>query len=410
MAHKIVMPRAGLTMVEGTVSLWMVDEGSCVNKGDIVMEFENEKNVIECEAFDPGIIHIIAEEGETVPVGGVIAYLAEDEAEYEMLLSSPIETEPETCPSAPPEAVPKDAQEPETRSAASRVSATGYARKLAGESGIDIKTVTPSGGPGGNRITWADVKKQLEKIPAVSPVTSESLISEVNDEICDIPWTGMHKTIADNMYRSIHKAAPAWNCCDFDVTDLVAMKKHLSECSEKLGYKVSFNDLLCKLLGKVLVGHPYMNATYDGETVHSYKHVNLAVGVATEGGLQVPVIRHIDEMSLEEINHKIRDLSARAKERKLLPDEQSGGSATITNIGMFPMDSGGAIMNGDQVAIYGFGRIRLEPVYMPDGSLAPRSIMNMFISYDHRVGDGMLCARIYEDVQYYLKHPELLLL
>lgn len=412
MSVVIVMPRAGLTMVEGTISTWKAEEGSHVDKGQPIMEYENEKNVIEYEALDSGILHITAQEGDTVPVGDPIGILAASQEEYDTLLlkgNSPpsSKTEVERVPEHPrsADAVPHPPVTPTAH--AGRVVATGLAKKMAADAHIDLADVSPTGGPDGRRITASDVEAYMQARRA-APAFDRCAAEE--DDIHGIPWTGVRKVIAQNMFNSLQHTAQNTSVTEVDATELLALRAKLVEEQEYLGYKVTINDLLCKMLAAVMVNHPYLNATFDGKTLFTHRHVDLAVAVAAEDGLAVPVIKHADTLSLRQIHETVQDLASRAKEKTLQPSEQSGGSLTITNVGMFPVDFGTPILNAPQVAIFGFGRPSLKPAVMQDGSIVPRSIMHIFVTYDHRVGDGLIIGRAMRDVQHYIEHPEILLL
>ena len=233
--------------------------------------------------------------------------------------------------------------------------------------------------------------------------------SPVEDEVVEIPWTGVRKTIARNMFNSMQQMAQSTCVCEVDATELLALRAKLVEDQEQLGCKITVNDLLCKMLGKVLPKHPYANGTFDGKTLYTHKRVHLSVAVGAEDGLMVPVVKNVDLLSLREISEKVRDLAARTKDKKLRPDEQSGGTCTITNVGMFPIDIGTPVINPPQTAIFGFGRTVRKAVVMPDGSIAPRSMMNVFLTFDHQILDGLEVGRILKDVQYYMEHPEMIL-
>jgi pyruvate/2-oxoglutarate dehydrogenase complex dihydrolipoamide acyltransferase (E2) component len=193
------------------------------------------------------------------------------------------------------------------------------------------------------------------------------------------------------------------------VTELLALREKFVADQEQLGCKITVNDLLCKMLGKVVAKHPLANATFDGKTLYSHKHVHLSVAVATEDGLMVPVVRNIDTLTLTEINAQIKTLAQKAKDKQLTADEQSGGTFTITNVGMFPIDLATPVINLPQTCICGFGRPRLEPAVLPDGTIGPRQMMNVFLTFDHQVIDGLECGRIFQDIQYDLEHPEMIL-
>ena len=417
MSVEIVMPRAGLTMVEGTISEWKVAEGAQVNKGDVLMEYENEKNVIECEALESGVIHLVAKEGETVPVGGVIAVMAADQGEYDALVNGGASAaaapaaEEKGCARECPTCVHTNAAAPTAPAVTGgRIRATGLAKKLAREAGIALALVQPSGGPDGTRIVAKDVENYLKAPkPAAAAAPVAAAAASVEDEIAEIPWTGVRKTIARNMMNSLQSMAQNTCTLEVDCTDLLALREKFVADQEMLGCKITVNDLLCKMLGKVVAKHPLANATFDGKTLYTHKHVHLSVAVATEDGLMVPVVRNIDTLSLTEINAKIKDLAQRAKEKKLDGSEMTGGTFSITNVGMFPIDYGTPVINPPQTCICGFGRPKLKPAVLPDGTIGPRMMMNVFLTFDHQIIDGLECGRIFKDLEYYILHPEMIL-
>ena len=417
MSVEIVMPRAGLTMVEGTISEWKVAEGAQVNKGDVLMEYENEKNVIECEALESGVIHLVAKEGETVPVGGVIAVMAADQGEYDALVNGGASAaaapaaEEKGCARECPTCVHTNAAAPTAPAVTGgRIRATGLAKKLAREAGIDLALVQPSGGPDGTRIVAKDVENYLKAPkPAAAAAPVAAAAASVEDEITEIPWTGVRKTIARNMMNSLQSMAQNTCTLEVDCTDLLALREKFVADQEMLGCKITVNDLLCKMLGKVVAKHPLANATFDGKTLYTHKHVHLSVAVATEDGLMVPVVRNIDTLSLTEINAKIKDLAQRAKEKKLDGSEMTGGTFSITNVGMFPIDYGTPVINPPQTCICGFGRPKLKPAVLPDGTIGPRMMMNVFLTFDHQIIDGLERGRIFKDLEYYILHPEMIL-
>lgn len=410
MSIPVVMPKAGLTMVEGTISEWKVAEGAAVNKGDVLMEYENEKNVIECTALASGLLHITAQEGETVPVGEPIALLAETPEEYAALVGGASAPAAQEAASASAPAAQKAMPAPAAPQSGARIRATGLAKKLARAYGVDLAQVTPSGGPDGRRIVAKDVEafRAAPKAAAPAPMASPAPAA-VADEVTAIAWTGVRKTIARNMFNSLQTTAQNTCTCKVDVTELLALRQKLVDDQDELGCRITVNDLLCKMLGKVLLKHPLANATFDGKTVFSHSHVQLSVAVATEDGLMVPVVRNIDTMSLTEINAAIKTLAQQAKDKTLPADAMSGGTFTITNVGMFPIDGGTPVINLPQTAICGFGRPVLEPAVLPDGTIGPRQKMNVFLTFDHQVIDGLECGRIFKDIQYYMEHPEMIL-
>ncbi len=415
MINDVVMPRAGLTMVEGTIVEWLVAEGAQVKKGDALMEYENEKSVQTCEALTAGFLHITAQVGDTIPISERIGYLAETQEEYASLLGgSETKSEsqkgcarecpecvhqvdaPADFPAAPQSAAPAPAGDGHVR-------ASGLARKMAAEAGINLADVPAPDG----RVQKKDVEAYLKARAAAPAASSVSAVDD--DEITEIPWIGVRKTIATNMLKSMQTTSQCTCMREMDATALLALRAKLVENAEMLGCKVSVNDLLCKMLGKVLLKHPLANGTYDGKKVVSHKHVHLSVGVATDNGLMVPVVRNIDTLSLKEIHDQVKTLAEQAKDRSLPPGAQAGGTCTITNFGVFPIDLGTPVLNIPQTCIIGFGRTVLKPAILPDGTVGARQMMFVSFTFDHQVFDGFSVGKILKDIEDYMKVPEMIL-
>ena len=416
MSVELVMPRAGLTMVEGTISSWLVQEGAAVQKGDIIMEFENEKNTIEFACTESGFLHITAKEGDVVPVGGPIAVVAADKAEYDALAGGAAPA-PAAAPAAAPavaEAAPAPVAAAPAAPAAEtasdgRIRATGYAKKLARENGVNLSGVKGTG-PNG-RVLAQDVLDHAATVkaapaPAAAPVFASAGEAAV-DVITKIPMTGIRKAIANNMYNSLQSMAQCTAAAEIDVTDLLAYRQKLVAQQDFLGCKITVNDLLSMAIVKMLKKHPLANATFDGKTIFAHSAVNLSVAVAAEAGLMVPVVRGADRMSLVQLHNAMADLAARARDKQLRDGEQANGTFTISNVGMFPIDWSTPIINPPQVAIMGFGRA-VKKMAVVNDQPAVRSMMTMYLTFDHRVIDGLEVGRIMQDMETLLKNPELI--
>lgn len=410
MSFELVMPRAGLTMVEGTISTWTIPEGSAVKKGDVVMEFENEKNTIEFNSTHEGLLHILAQEGDTVAVGAPIAVLAEDAAEYAALCggaavqtapvaaSAPVAESVSVTGSAPVETAPTGTE---------RVRATGLARKMARVHGVDLRAVRGTGPKG--RILGQDVSDHLAAAQT-APVAAAPVVSAApmcDDTVTELSLSGVRRAIAKNMYTSLQSMAQCTAAVELDATELLAYRQKLVERQDFLGCKVTVNDLLSMAVVKLLRRHPTANATFDGKTLSVHSAVNLSVAVAAETGLMVPVVKNAERMSLAELHGAMSDLAARAREQKLRDGEQSGGTFTISNVGMFPIDWSTPIINPPQVAILGFGRAVKKPAVVGD-EVKVRSMMYAYLTFDHRVFDGLEVGRILEDLRALIEHPELI--
>ena len=410
MSFELVMPRAGLTMVEGTIATWLAAEGSEVKKGDAIMEFENEKNTIEFACTHDGILHITAPEGETVAVGAPIGMVAESRAEYDALCggSAPAAPAAEATPASveAPAAAPVAAPAAPAPAVADsgRVRATGLAKKMAKQKGVALSAVKGTG-PNG-RIIAQDILDYLEA-QKNAPAASAAAAAAPDDVVTEIQMTGIRKAIAKNMYNSLQDMAQCTAAVEVDVTELLAYRQKLVENQEYLGCKVTVNDLLAMATVKMLQKHPAANATFDGKILSVHSAVNLSVAVAAEVGLMVPVVKNAERMSLVQLHNAMNDVAVRARDQKLKGGEQGGGTFTISNVGMFPIDWSTPIINPPQVAILGFGRSVKKPVVVGD-DIKVRSMMHVFLTFDHRVFDGLEVGRILSDMQKLLEHPELI--
>ena len=406
MSFELVMPRAGLTMVEGTIAAWTAAEGQQVKKGDVIMEFENEKNTIEFNCTHDGILHITAQEGDTVAVGAPIGIVAESEAEYADLCggSAPaVAPTPEAAPVVEEPAVPAAPAAPIAQSTGGRVRATGLAKKIAKQKGVDLCAVKGTG-PNG-RIIAQDVQEYLEEQKNAPAVPAAAAVPD--DVVTEIQMTGIRKAIAKNMFNSLQEMAQCTAAVEVDVTELLDYRQKLVANQEYLGCKVTVNDLLAMATVKMLQKHPTANATFDGKTLYVHSAVNLSVAVAAEVGLMVPVVKNAERMSLVELHNAMSDVALRARDQKLKGGEQGGGTFTISNVGMFPIDWSTPIINPPQVAILGFGRAVKKPVVVGD-DIKVRSMMHVFLTFDHRVFDGLEVGRILSDMQKLLENPELI--
>lgn len=416
---KFGMPKAGLTMIEGTIVEWLVQEGAEVKKGDIAFTYENEKTTMECEAPESGYIHLVAKVGDVVKVGDPVAYLAESQEAYEKLVNK-FDEEPtkndamcaNNCTPCAKKIVAQKAGEIQAEMSnifqdenKDRIRSSGLARNIARKHGVDLRKVTGTG-PNG-RVLSKDVEAYIKN--AEQGEKSAQAIVACQDEVVKVPLTSARRAIANNLKYSIDTMVQASSSTEFDVTDLFALRAKLVAEQEKIGWKITINDLLVMATVKVLKKHPLLNATFDGETITSYPHVNINIAVAAESGLAIPVVREVDKMTLLELSKALRDVAVRAREGKLRPGEQTGGSFTVSNVGMYPIDHGSPIANAPQVGIFGFGR-PVERLAKRNGEICERKMMHVMFTFDHRVFDGLEQGLIMRDLQMYLEHPELMLI
>ena len=396
-AIEVVMPKTGLTNTENTLDAWKVSEGDTVKKGQVLAEIESEKTTMPFESMEDGIIHLVAKAGDTVAVGGVIAYLAADKAQYEAVrtITGAPAPQPATAPATPAASPAPAAHHPAPAAKGGRIIASPLARKRAKERGIDLSLVAGTG-PGG-RIVAKDVDSYQ---PAAAPVASHEPVR--------VPLTPIRKAIARNMFHSLHTMAQTSDSVEVDVTELVRMRKRLVEKADVLGVRLTLNDLLSYAAVKMLKTHPLANASYADAEIITYPNVNLSMAVATDYGLVSPVVRDADQMSLVQLGQALHTITQKARDRQLSADDQRDGTFTITNMGIFPVDNFNPILPAPQSCIMGFGRCVEKPaVYQ--GEICIRTMMFLSVTYDHRVFDGGEIGSILETMKEYLENPELFL-
>lgn len=429
---EIFMPKAGMDMKEGTLLRWLKDVGDSVEKDEPIMEIETDKITMEAEAPATGILLAkLIEDGTTVPVLQTIGYIGQPDekipdapvAAADTPAAAPVETAAETAAPAPKLPVLNGS-----------VAATPYAKKLAAEKGVELTAVTASGPAGEVRASdvlaaaqsgavnaTALAKKYAEvngvDLSAVSGTGHDGKIRK-NDvlnaaapaqrEITRIPLTPIRKAIARNMFNSLHSMAQTSDSVEIDVTELMALRQRLLAHKDELGTKITINDLLSYAAVKMLKTHPLANASFSDTEILCYPDVNLSMAVATDYGLTSPVVHGADRMSLVELSLAMRDLVVRARDRKLTADDQQGGTFTLTNMGIFPVDNFNPILPTPQSCIIGFGRCVEKPaVYQ--GQICIRTMMVLSVTYDHRVFDGGEVGSIMKTMKEYLETPELFL-
>lgn len=434
MAKKIVMPKLGLTMKEGKLAKWYKREGDQVQVGDKLFSIETDKITNDAEATEAGILRrIIVQEGQTVPIMEPVGIVAGADEDISSLLSEV----PETSSDKTEEKVQvgKKAPEPEKKiERTGKVKISPVAKKLAEEEGIDFESIQGTG-PGG-RIVLDDVKNAIENkgrtkaSPAaekmakekgidISGISSQSRVmkedvlradreaqyaSMAQPEDRRIPLTTMRKIIGERMSESAHTAPTVNFTISVDMTNLKALREELK--SER---RLTYTDLIVKVTSLLLLEHPYLNCSLDGEEIILRNYVNMGVAVALEDGLLVPVVKNAHMKKLGVISDEIKDLSYRAKTNQLLTDEIEGGTFTITNIGMFGIESFTPIINQPESAILGVNAIIDTPVVV-GGCVCTKPIMKLSLTADHRTVDGAVAAMFLARLKEMLEHPLKILL
>lgn len=383
MSKEFVMPKLGMTMEEGTITRWIKKEGDKVEKGEPIVEVMTDKVNIEVESPDNGtILKILAKEGDVVPILQPIAIIGEAGEEVK------IEEK-------------KEAVEEE-------IKASPAAKRLAREAGIDLSLIKGTG-PGG-RIVEEDVKDYIEshkeRVTTQPPPVSTPVV-EVTPLSKEEPISSVRREIASKLSKSYREAVHITLEFSADVTGIVEIRERLKEKAEKNKLPVpTFNDIFVRIVSLVLKDYPTLNANFDGEKLTIFNTVNMGVAVAVKEGLLVPVVKEAEKKNVFEIAKITGELVNRTREGKILPDELSGGTFTITNLGMFGIDFFTPIINPPQVAILGIGRIK--EILKPGNAVVSEVVLSL--SVDHRVVDGAPAARFLKDIGEALKDPLLFLI
>jgi pyruvate dehydrogenase E2 component (dihydrolipoamide acetyltransferase) len=463
MIREVILPQLGQTMEEGTIVEWLKQEGDPVSRGEVIYTTESDKATLEVEAPGKGFLRkILVHEGETVPVLTVVALMTrtldEDISEYEVQVSgsrfqvaeaAAVPSEPETLKleNLEPEVLPPPSRRlfasPRARKAArekgvdlSLVTGTGpdgriaerdvlaylesqprvtpVARRMAEQAGLDLREVTGTGA--GGRITKEDVERALEELQVpgfkfqVEEAAAQTVVPSMATEPETLkPLSTIRAVIARRMHESHQTTAPVTLTTEVDATAFVEIRERLkATLADDLGFNLGYNDLLIKLAARALREFPYVNARLEGDAIRHLPDVNVALAVDAERGLLVPVIRDADRKGLVEIARELRDLVARAREGTALPDELTGSTFTITNLGMYDIDAFTPIINLPETAILGVGRIKARPAVM-QGELCVRQTMWLSLTFDHRLVDGAPAARFLQRIKQLVEEPYLLL-
>ena len=411
----VTMPKLSDTMLEGTLVKWRKKAGDNIEVGDILAEVETDKATMEMESFDEGkLTELYVEEGGIIKVGDKIALIL---ADGETADSAPpaAQTAPaaeKTKTSAPAAKTPV-APAPRTGApaAAGRVKASPLARKIAATRGVNLSSIAGTGPAG--RI----VKKDVESAPAGSGGGATSAAPAIRaargiaGEEKSIALTGMRKTIAERLLASKTQIPHFYLSVTMDGGPLMALRKELNAMAEKDGsQKLTVNDFILLAAARAAAEVPKINAAYDGDAIIEYADVNLAVAVAIEDGLITPVIKKANTLTLREVSVQMKDLAAKARGKKLKPEEYQGGTITLSSLGAYGIDSFLPIINPPQSFILGVGAITKQPVVAEHDQIAIGHRMIISASGDHRVVDGAVAAEYMNALRRLVEKPALLLL
>jgi pyruvate dehydrogenase E2 component (dihydrolipoamide acetyltransferase) len=455
MAEELFIPKLGQTVEEVTLLNWLVKDGEKVEQGQEVLEVETDKAVFNVEAVDSGYIHIGPyKAGQVVPVLEIVALIGKKDEIFKAPASQ-LKTslrEESVAVKEPSSAAPEfpGTGISGTKLAVQKLFSSPLARKLANEKKVDIQAVTPTGG-GGIRVRESDVTAYLSQTPKASPVAQKMAeeagldlrsvpasgprgeITRADVELAlarrsappqnvaaaqtpalplpemeiteRLPLKGVRGVIAERMGASSRATARVTLLMDMDATDFVTLREKLKAAHENdWGFAPGYNDLLAKACACALRRFPYMNTRLNGDAIERLARVNIGIAVDAEKGLYVPVIRDVDQKDLRTIGSEFRQRVDEIRSNKILPEALSGGSFTITNLGMYDVDGFTPVINLPEAAILGVGRITPKPV-VRDDQIVVRKIMTLSLAFDHRLVDGAPAAKFLQYIKELIETP-----
>jgi pyruvate dehydrogenase E2 component (dihydrolipoamide acetyltransferase) len=434
MASQVVMPKMSETMEEGVVVKWLKHEGDRVASGDALAEIETDKAVLELEATTAGVLYkILAQEDSKVPVGQPLAVIGAEGEDVSPLIDGASSVTPVSIAASLTSAPPASPGHPGSEASAGpepttreRIDASPLARRMAAEAGIDIARV-PGTGPGG-RVVKRDIEAFLAQLdsqaarPPTAPAPAPPAAPEVAPAVPAQPSFGgvtgvdhverdlsmLRATIARRMALSKTTAPHFYLTTEIAMERAINMRQSLNELAADEA-KISFNDMILKAVANALRQFPQMNVSYADGKIRTHQRVHLGMAVAVDDGVITPVIRDCDRKSLGEIAREANELTARARARRLKPEDYTGGTFSVSNLGMFDVEEFAAIINPPEAAILAVGTIRQQPVVV-DGELSIGHRMKVTLSGDHRAVDGATGARFLQIVKRLLEQPLRLML
>ena len=453
MATQVFMPKLSPTMEEGQLSRWLKKEGDKVSMGEPLAEIDTDKATMEMQALSNGVLRkIIIKEGESAPLGQMIAIIGEPDEDISGMLGDaasspkpapaataeqPEQPKPETQSSAAAPAAAKPQQSPipqATAKVADDGSAAGngaqsgkpvspsdrlivspLAARMAAEAGVDLRSLRGSG-PGG-RIVKRDIETAMSQgqtsegaKPAAAAAQTGAVVKFPLRQVGTIeaspyrdePISEMRRIIAKRLVTSLGPVPHFFLTTEIEMDRAAEMRRSINELDPEL--KISINDIIIKVAAAALIAHPQVNASFQEKVVRYYERADVGVAVAIDEGLITPVVRSADQKSLGEIAHEVRDLAERARKRKLKPEEYTGASFSISNLGMFGIDEFTAVINPPEGAILAVGAMSPKPV-VRENEIVVRQIMRVTMSCDHRVIDGATGAKFLQTFKKILENP-----
>ncbi|GAB4200847.1 MAG: pyruvate dehydrogenase complex dihydrolipoamide acetyltransferase [Bacteroidia bacterium] len=409
--HIVKMPKLSDTMTEGVVAKWNKKVGDKVKSGDILAEIETDKATMEFESFYDGVLlHIGVQEKQSAPVDALLAIIGKGDEDVQAILSALNNSATGNVSSS----AATTSQKTETITASNssnvtvvseksatdtgRIKASPLAKKLAKEKGIDLTQVKGTGENG--RITKRDIENYKPSATSTS-AGMPAFFGEFKESYRDEDVSQMRKTIARRLLESKNTAPHYYLTIDVDMDNAIAFRTMANQAQE---VKISFNDIVVKAVASALRKHPKVNASWLGDKIRYYDHIHIGVAVAIEDGLIVPVVRFADKKSLVQISLESKELSQKAKERKLQPQDWQGNTFTVSNLGMFGISQFTSIINSPESCILSVGAIRQVPV-VKNNQVVPGNVMTLTMACDHRTVDGATGAAFLQTLKQYLENP-----
>jgi pyruvate dehydrogenase E2 component (dihydrolipoamide acetyltransferase) len=432
MATQVVMPKLSPTMEEGQLARWLKKEGDKVSMGEPLAEIDTDKATMEMQALSNGVLRkILIKEGESAPLGQPIAIIGEADEDISELLKTASAAKPAEAAAAPEKLPESDATpavevtptdetpEPtastdgkkpgESAAPAGRVLISPIAARMAAEAGIDFKSLRGSG-PGG-RIVKSDVEAAKTQKPAATSgkLLPLSALRKAQEGAVygpsayrDEPLSEMRRTIARRLVTSLGPIPHFFLTSEIDMERAADVRRSINELYPEA--KVSINDLIIKVAAVTLIQHPQVNASFQDKTVRFYEHADVGVAVATENGLITPIVRAAELKSLVDIAGEVRELADRARSRRLKPEEYTGATFSISNLGMFGIEEFTAVINPPEGAILAVGAMAPKPV-VKENQIVIRQTMRVTMSCDHRVIDGAVGAKFLQTFKQIMENP-----
>jgi pyruvate dehydrogenase E2 component (dihydrolipoamide acetyltransferase) len=409
MATKVIMPKLSPTMEEGQISRWLKKEGDKVSMGEPLAEIDTDKATMEMQALGNGVLRkILIGEGQSAPLGQTIAVIGEPDEDIAALVSeapaqpaAPKKEEPpeQKKEEPPPPAPPQNGRQPQAAPADSgRMIVSPLAARMAADAGIDLRSLQGSG-PGG-RIIKRDIEAAISK-PKTAPAPSyvqQAGASAYRDE----PATQIRQTIAKRLVTSLGPVPHFFLTSEIEMDRAAEMRKGINALDPDL--KISINDIIIKVAATALIQHPQVNASFQEKVVRYYEQADIGVAVAIEDGLITPVVRAANLKSLSQIAAEVRELAERARSKRLKPEEYTGATFSVSNLGMFGIDEFTAVINPPEGAILAVGAMAAKPV-VRENEIVIRQMMRVTMSCDHRVIDGATGAKFLQTFKKILENP-----